>query len=272
MDIKAFLYLAALVVFAFGCRTFESRWIQKAGWVALLVASYLLGFWLTGSHAAGAMGVMVWFLLPALEIVGRVRKMRFPLRQEVKGRFAPSREVFPELSEMTEDVETCGYVLIEDAGWVGNETDHFARMLYHGEKRRQATITMDLQGEASVSYVSLTTRLEDGRSFSTTSFPFAPTMQFAPRHIVNRCPLAESIEELEEEHEAFLERHGIAAEEVLELDTEQLSTLMEEEMVLQIDHNMERGLIEEAGEGKFRYSWRGCLFLWVQLVKEMVKV
>jgi hypothetical protein len=47
---------------------------------------------------------------------------------------------------------------------------------------------------------------------------------------------------------------------------------MEEEMVLQIDHNMERGLIEEAGEGKFRYSWRGCLFLWVQLVKEMVKV
>ena len=57
MDIKAFLYLAALVVFAFGCRTFESRWIQKAGWVALLVASYLLGFWLTGSHAAGAMGV-----------------------------------------------------------------------------------------------------------------------------------------------------------------------------------------------------------------------
>ena len=272
MDIKAFLYLAALVVFAFGCRTFESRWIQKAGWVALLVASYLLGFWLTWSHAAGAMGVMVWFLLPALEIVGRVRKMRFPLRQEVKGRFAPSREVFPELSEMTEDVEACGYVLIEDAGWVGNDADHFARMLYHAEKRRQATITMDLQGEASVSYVSLTTRLEDGRSFSTTSFPFAPTMQFPPRHSVNRCPFAESIEELEEEHEAFLARHEIAEGDVLELDTEQLATLMEEEMVLQIDHNMERGLIEEAGEGKFRYSWRGCLFLWVQLVKEMVKV
>jgi hypothetical protein len=272
MDFKAFLYLAALVVFAFGCRTFESRWIQKAGWVALLVASYLLGFWLTGSHAVGAMGVMVWFLLPALEIVGRVRKMRFPLRQEVKGRFAPSREVFPELNEMTEDVEACGYEVIEDAGWVRKDADHFVRMMYHAEKRTQATITMDMQGEASVSYVSLTTRLEDGRSFSTTSFPFAPTMQFPPRHVVNRCPMAESVEELEAEHEAFLKRQGVAGEEVLELDTEQLATLMEEEMVLQIDHNMERGLIEQAGEGEFRYSWRGCLFLWVQLVKEMVKV
>jgi hypothetical protein len=93
-----------------------------------------------------------------------------------------------------------------------------------------------------------------------------------PAPAAQGSPLEAAIEELEEEHEAFLERHGIAAEEVLELDTEQLSTLMEEEMVLQIDHNMERGLIEEAGEGKFRYSWRGCLFLWVQLVKEMVKV
>jgi hypothetical protein len=272
MDIKGFLYLAALVVFALGCRTFESRWIQKLGWVALLVASYLLGWWLTGSHAAGVMAVMVWFLLPALEIAGRVRKMRFPIRQEVKGRFAPSREVFPELNEMTEDVEACGYEVIEDAGWVRKDADHFVRMMYHSEKRTQATITMDLQGDASVSYVSLTTRLKDGRSFSTTSFPFAPTMRFSPRHTVNRFPLAQSMEELEVEHEAFLERQKIADDEVLELDTEQLSKLMEEEMVLQIDHNIERGLIEVAGEGEFRYSWRGCLYLWVQLVKEMVKI
>lgn len=89
---------------------------------------------------------------------------------------------------------------------------------------------------------------------------------------MNRFPLAQSMEELEVEHEAFLERQKIADDEVLELDTEQLSKLMEEEMVLQIDHNIERGLIEVAGEGEFRYSWRGCLYLWVQLVKEMVKI
>jgi hypothetical protein len=272
MDVKAFLYLAALVMFAVGCRTFESRWIQKAGWVALLVASYLLGFWLTGSHAAGTVGVLVWFLLPAMEIAGRVRKLRFPLRQEVKGRFPPSRELFPELGELTEDLEACGYEVIEDAGWVRKDADHFVRMLYHTEKRTQATITMDLQGEASVSYVSLTTRLVDGRSFTTTSFPFAPTMKFPPRHEVNRCPFAESVEELDAEHLGFLERKTGAGVEVLELDTEQLAKLMEEEMVLQIDHNIEWGLIEKTGEGEFRYSWRGCLFLWLQLVKEMVRV
>ena len=51
----------------------------------------------------------MWFLLPWVEIVGRVRKLRFPLRSEVKHRFPPSREVFPDLDEITEEVEKAGF-------------------------------------------------------------------------------------------------------------------------------------------------------------------
>jgi hypothetical protein len=272
MELKEFLYLAALVVFAFGCRTFESRWIQKAGWVSLLAASYLLGYWLTESHWAGVAGVMIWFLLPAMEIAGRVRKLRFPLRQQVKRRFPPSRDMFPELRELTEVVEERGYEAVEDAGWARADADHFARLLYHGEKRRQATITLDQQGAVACSFVSLTTRMPDGRSFTTTSFPYPPSMTFPPGREVNRIPEASCFEELEEAHGRFLEERGVTEEAALELDTESLAELMQEEMELQIDHNLKRGLIETAGEGEFRYSWRGCLFLWLEMVKEMIRI
>jgi hypothetical protein len=272
MDLKAFLYLAALVVFAFGCRTFDSRWIQKVGWLALLLASYLLGWWLTGSHVAGAMAVLVWFLLPAFEIATRVRRLRFPLRLEVKGRFAPSREVFPQLDELTDQVEACGYTQIEDAGWEAMESDHFVRLFYDEERRTQVTINLDFQGEMGMSYVSLTTRLEDGRVFTTTSFPYVPPMEFSPSQWVNRFEDAESVKDLEDQHGVLLEANGIQLEKRLPLDTEQLTTLMEEEMGLQVAHNIERGLIEKMGDDKFRYSWRGCFFLWFMTVKEMIRV
>ena len=272
MDLKALLYLAALVVFALGCRTFESRWIQKAGWVALLVASYLLGWWLTGSHVAGSMSVLIWFLLPGFEIATKVRSLRFPLRQQVKGRFAPSNEVFPQLNELTDELEACGYEVIEDAGWTSQDIDHFVRLFYHAERRIQAAISLSFQGEMGVSYVSLTTRFEDGSIFSTTSFPHPPTMEFTSDHVVNRLTEVESVAALDQKHRELLKQKGLRIEKTLELDTEQMTKLMEEEMGQQVDHNLKRGLIEKASETEFRYSWRGCLFLWFQMVKEMIRI
>jgi hypothetical protein len=43
-------------------------------------------------------------------------------------------------------------------------------------------------------------------------------------------------------------------------------------MCAQIDHNINVGLIELTGEGEFRYSWRGCFYLWFQMVKDMVLI
>ena len=272
MDLKEFLYLAAIVVFAFGCRTFENRYWQKLGWFALLAASYLAGWWLTDSHLAGVAGVLVWFLLPFVEIFARVRKLRFPMRHEVKGRFPPSREVFPELPDLTEELTESGYEEVEDAGWRWQEVETFVRLFYHPEKRTQATISLSMQADMAFSYVSLTSRLADGSSYTTSNFPFAPTMRFAPQQRVNRFAEAGSLEEMEASHEAFLQRSGVALEGVEKLDTEQLPARMEQEMSRQIDHNLQSGLIEPLGEGEFRYSWRGCLFLWLQVVKDMLRV
>ncbi len=272
MTLNEFFYLAALAVFAFACRTFDNRLLQKLGWLCLLAASYLLGWLLTRSHVAGACAVLVWFLLPWLEIAGRVRRLRFPLRNEIKSRFPPSREMFPELPELTAEARELGYQEIEDAGWKWHETEHFLRFFYHEEKRVQATIALATQGGAGFSYVSLTSRLADGRSYTTSNFPFAPTMRFAPPQRVNRHLTAESFEDLERAHERFLQQESVTVENLAEPDTERLSAQMEQEMSKQIDHNIKSGLLELLGDGEFRYSWRGCFFLWCQVVKDMLRV
>ena len=272
LTLQAFLFLAALVVFALGCRSFDNRWLQKLGWLCLLTASYLLAWLLTGSHIAGACAVLVWFLLPWLEIAGRVRHMRFPIRNEIKGRFPPSREVFPELGDLTAEVIDAGFEEIEDAGWSWHDTEHFVRLFYHPEQRTQASISMALQNDLGFSYVSLTSRLADGRSFTTSNFPFAPTMRFAPLQKVNRFVNAGSLKELAAAHDRFLQRAGVQVADLVVPDTEQLAAQLQCDMSAQIDHNIERGLLEPLGEGEFRYSWRGCWFLWLQVVKDMLRV
>ena len=130
-----FLIVAGLIVLAYACRTFENRYVAKAGWIAMLGATYLGAFFISGSHVAGATALALWFFLPWLEILGRVRKLRFPTQSEVKHRFPPSTEVFPDLGELSEEAEARGFVAADDAGWKWDETDHFMRLFYHPELR-----------------------------------------------------------------------------------------------------------------------------------------
>jgi hypothetical protein len=58
-----------------------------------------------------------------------------------------------------------------------------------------------------------------------------------------------------------------------EEDPEALSVLIEQETGRQIRYNFDAGIIKP-GEalGTFRYSWRGLVFLYFQLVKDMVRM
>lgn len=267
------LYVGALVVFAFGCRTFTNRWIVKLGWIALLAASYLGGFFISGgSHWVGATAVAMWFLLPWLEIVGRVRKLRFPIKSEVKNRFPPPRQVFPDLDALSKEAEKAGFDEVQDAGWSWDETEHFMRLFYHPGRRSQAAISLAQQGEFAFSYVSLTSRTTDGLTITTSNYPFSFTMKFSPKHLVNRYAGAESMDDLLASHQRFLERNRIKSEELAEQNPEQLPVYLERDMISQINHNISARIIEPVGNGLFRYSWRGCVFLWVQVVKDMIRV
>ncbi|MDI1312352.1 hypothetical protein [Prosthecobacter sp.] len=270
--IQQILYVAAALVFAIACRSFNNRFIQKLGWLALLGASYLSGYYLTYTHVGGAIFVGAWFMLPWMEIVFRVRRLRFPIKSEVKHRFPPSREVFPELSELSSEADDDGFSEIGDTGWKFSQTDYFMRLFYHEEKRMQAAIALAQQGDFGFSYVSLTSRAASGVTFTTTNYPFAATMKHSPRQRLNRFTHAGSFSDLLERHELFLHNEGIRLEDLALQDTEYLHAYIERDMSVLIDHNITSGVIEPTGNGEFRYSWRGCIFLYWQVVKDMLRV
>ncbi|MBL9129855.1 MAG: hypothetical protein JNG86_01555 [Verrucomicrobiaceae bacterium] len=271
--IQHVLFVAALVVFAAGCRSFDNRYIYKLGGICLLGALYLAGYYITDDqHLGGALFVFGWFLIPWMEIVFRVRRLRFPIKSEVTHRFPPSRDVFPDLNELSREVEDAGFVLVGDTGWMWSETEHFMRLFYHEEKRMQASVALARQGEMGFSYVSLTSRGKNGVVYTTSNYPFPATMKHPPKHLLNRYEEADSMEDLLADHEDFLVCMGLEIEDIAPQDTEFLHAYIQRDMSVQVDHNLTEGLIVKEGAGEFRYSWRGCLYLYWQVLKDMLRV
>ncbi len=255
-------------------RSFGVVWLRKAGALLYLLATYFAGYYLAGdSHVAGGVAVALWFLLPWLEIIFRVRAMRLPIHKKLTNRFPPSRDEFPHLRELTGEVEEAGFEMAEDAGWEAGEVKQFLRLFYNAEHRVQAAISLSQQRGSGIVYLSLTTRSPDGRTLTTTDYPFSNTMEQPPGVIVQRAPWAQSFSAFLQFHLDWISAHGIAKpEHAVEVDATTLTERLSGELQNQIRHNLSRGLIKDSGGGFFRYSWRGCFYLWRQFVKDMVKL
>ena len=73
-------------------RTFGHPLLRKGGAALYVVSTGLAGYFLTGSLWGAAGGVMLWAMLPWVEILLRVRRMRLPMDKALKYRPAPSRD------------------------------------------------------------------------------------------------------------------------------------------------------------------------------------
>ena len=271
---NSLLFVLGVIVLAMALRSFSNPVVRKAGAVAILVASYLVGYFLTGSHVAGISGVLMWFLLPWIELLTRIRKLRLPRRKSLSHQTPPNSRRFPHLGEFTDEVEAEGYEHVEDTGWEWDELQQFFFIFYHAGDKTQAAICLNEQQGLAFVFVSLTSRTADGKTYRTWNFPFSYTLKMSPDIQVNRVPNASSFVELQAEHRDFLQRVGVSTEALIAEDPEALPAQMEMETQVQISHNIDRGLIEPASEDpeKVRYSWRGLFFLYGQLVKDMVKL
>ena len=255
-------------------RSFGVVWLRKAGALCYLTATWFAGsFLFDGSAVAGAVAVSLWFLLPWLEIIFRVRAMRLPIHKSLTNRFPPTRDEFPHLRELTGEVEEAGFEMIEDAGWEAGEVKQFLRLLYDAEHRIQAAISLSQQRGAGIIYISLTSRGNDGRLWTTTDYPFSNTMQQPPGVQVQRVEWASNFAAFVTMHLEWLQKNGITGpDDAVDVDAATLTERLSGELQNQIRHNLSTGIIKDSGGGCFRYSWRGCFFLWRQFVKDLVKL
>ena len=54
--------------------------------------------------------------------------------------------------------------------------------------------------------------------------------------------------------------------------TSSVRVSVERDMESQMQHNLREGLLQREGEEHGRYSWRGMLFLWFQVLRDIFRL
>jgi hypothetical protein len=267
------LIVIGLVVLAVGLRSARRHCLRKLGALTFLGASFCLFYFITGSGWGGLLGVLMWFFLPWIELLTRIRRMKLPLNNRLAHQEIPNPSFFPNATEAAAAMEEAGFEHVSDCGWEWAGMQQFFRLFWHPEERAVAAVCLCEQCDVAFAFISITSNDADGKIWRTTNFPFAPTLRCPPNVRWNHVPCERScFHQILADHKRYLERLHVPADRLRMPDPEEIENTIEREMRTQVDHNLAAGVIELTGDGHFQYSKRGLLFLWGQFVKDMIRL
>jgi hypothetical protein len=264
--------ILGVAVLSVALRSFESAFSQKAGAVGILLASYLLVYFTTNSHILGALAAASWFFLPWVEILTRIRTLRLPKEKQLRPKTAPSADTFPNLNEITREIENEGFVHVNDAGWDWEDYRQFFRLFYKAEDRAQATICLNEQHDLSFYYLRISSRAKSGIIWTTWNYPLSYGLKLTPHFRINRQRPDQSFWQLYQSHREFLRRNRVETAAIDSLDEERIEKEMENDLREQIAHNIKKGVLKTTPAGDVKYSWRGMIYLWCQFLLDLVRL
>jgi hypothetical protein len=268
----AFLLVLGMAVLSVALRSFDSVVLHKLGAVGVLATSFLAGYLVTGSTWVGAALVTSWFLLPWLEILTRIRRLRLPVERNLRHRSPPSADLFPALDEISSELEEDGFEHVDDAGWDWDDYQQFFRLFYKEAERCQTAICMIEQHEIAFFYISLSSRGKDGTIWTTWNYPFSYSLKLVPQLRINRVRGESSFHELYLSHRDFLRENSVPVEELEQVEPEEIQEEIQKDLRAQVAHNLAAGVLRRTKEGHIRYSWRGLVFLWIQFIRDLVRL
>lgn len=267
------LTVIGLVVLAVALRSARVNFLRKLGALTILAASFCLFHFVTGSLWGGLIGVLLWFFLPWIELLTRIRRMRLPLNNRLCHREVPNPSFFPNASEAAAAMEEAGFEHVSDCGWEWAGMKQFFRLYWNPEEKAVAAVCLCEQSDVAFAFISVTSHDADGGIWRTTNFPFAPTLQCPPNVRWNHVPCERScFHQILSDHQKYLTRSRVPAGHFRVPDPEEIENSIEGEMRKQVDHNLSSGIIRLTGDGHFKYSRRGLVFLWGQFIKDMVRL
>ncbi len=270
--LQSTLIILAVAALSLALRSFHSAWLQKLGAIGILATSFLVGWLYSGYPAVGALCAGSWLLLPWLEILTRIRKLRLPLEKNLRQRTPPSRDTFPALDELTTEVEEEGFEHVEDAGWDWDDYQQFFRLFYKPSARTQVAICLIDQTGIVFYYVSISSRARDGTIWTTWNYPFSHSMKLVPQLRINRMRSDQTFFQLHEAHHQHLAENGVTVEDLEPLDPGEIPAEIQKDLRAQIAHNIAKGVLLHTDEGQIRYSWRGMFFIWCQFLRDLVRL
>lgn len=267
------LIVLGIIMLAVGLRTCRQAAVRKVGALLFLASSFCLFYFLSGSVLMGLVGAALWFLLPWVELLTRIRRMRLPLNNRLFHRELPDPAFFPNATEATAAMEEAGFEHVSDCGWEWAGMQQFFRLFWHPEEQAVAAVCLCEQSDVAFAFVSITSEDGEGNVWRTTNFPFSPTLRCPPNIRWNNVPCERiCFHQMLSDHHAYLARMKVPPNRLRMPDPEEIEHRIEREMRSQVDHNLAAGIIELTGDGHFRYSGRGLFFLWGQFVKDMIRL
>src|SRR5213082_4167659 len=208
-------------------RSFQNSYLQKAGALGFLVATFLAFYFITGSWVWGLAGAMGLLFLPWLEILTRIRVLRLPKEKQLRPKSPPSADTFPTLNEITREIENEGFLHVDDAGWDWEDYRQFFRLFYKAEDRAQATICLNEQHDLSFYYLRISSRATSGIIWTTWNYPLADGLKLAPQFRINRQRPDQSFWQLYQSHRAFLRDNAVETETIDPMDEERIQAEIE---------------------------------------------
>lgn len=270
--ISSILLVLGCGVLAAALRSFRQPVLFTLGTLGMVATSFLAGWILGGSLVLGTVFALSWFLLPWVEILTRVRKLRLPIDRQLEACTPPARSEFPDFSELSEEIESAGFEYCEDVRWQHEGIRQFYRFYYRAESRTAGTICLIEQGPIAFYYVAMSSRTADGQVFLTWNYPFSYGLHLPPKFSVNRASGDLSVSGLAAAHSAFLEKAAVGVEGLLPRTAENIRMDVQSELREQLDHNLNCGLLKRDGGEMIRYSARGMFFLWLEFLRDFVRI
>ncbi len=270
---RACLIVLGILLIAVALRTARRAWVRKLGALTFLVASYMLFYFLTNAWWGGVIGVILWFFLPWVELLTRIKRMKLPMDNRLRHRATPNPAFFPNAQETLETMEREGYQHAADCGWEWSGMKQHYRLFFHPESKAIATLCLCEQADVVFSFVSITSLACDGEVLRTTNYPFAPTLKYPRKFLWNHVPCSRHcFRQILQSHQEHLNKFRMDGSSLQLIDPDHLEDMIEEEMQEMIEHNLDHGIIEFAGDGYFCYSTKGLFYLWGQFIKDMVRL
>ena len=266
------LLIAGVFLLSLSLRTLNSAVTRKLGSLGFLATSFLIGWLFTGSWPMGFLFVSFWLVWPWYELITRVRKITMPADKTLRHKTPPHREFFPALADLTGEIEGEGYEHLEDLGREWDEMQQFYRVFHKNDERTQAVICLIEQSNYAFYYIRLISRAQDGTVWTTWNYPFSLNLKVAPEWRMNRESSDKTFIQLLDSHRACLEQNGVSLESLRETNPLELAEQLQSEQRAQIAHNVTAGILVKGEDGAIRYTWRGLLFIWLQFLRDFVKL
>jgi hypothetical protein len=267
------LIIAAAVALSLALRSYRHPLPHRIGTFGLLFGvSFLIGWLLLESVWMGIFLAATWLLLPWLEILTRARRLRLPMDCSLRPRSAPDADTFPNLRDLTREIEDADFEQVEDIGWDHDDQRQFYRVFYQEKSGTEATICLVEQGGLAFFYLGITSRAKNGSTYLTWNYPFSYGLRLQPALRLNRAPGETDFQQMLSDHRHFLDREHVAVDAIVPQSPESLGAQMESDMRRQIDHNLRCGVLKRDNANTIRYSARGLLFLWFQFLRDLIRL